>query len=252
MPQTHIGNTVVRKLSGVLASSDESSPEFRGYFYQEPLLRDHLRDRDHVLYEAERDVVPSSDAVDLDGSWRVDRVVYPGADLPTGELNRSTGHWNPADQWEIFEVECGEIVLLVRMPGPDKPVELIHCGQGHVVVLEPGAWHLTYVPGESATVCNAYFTPSQQPSHPGGEREDKYFTRPTVRYGLRRGDDGEGYVVFRDGTDPERPPLLRSTAKPRQEALPGMPSLVSLFGDERDANAVGMFERYCTGAGQRG
>jgi hypothetical protein len=234
MPQTGAGGTVRQTLRGVLAGSDRVASEFRACFYREQVLREHLRERDLLLYEAQRDIVAARGTAGFEGCWRVDRVHYPGVDLPSGEPDRSTGHWNPAGQWEVFEVERGEVVMLARMPGPGQPVELVHCAAGSVVVLRPGVWHLTYAPAGPAWVSNAY-TSQPQASHDG-----KYFSRrSTIRCGLYR--DGGQVCVYQRGADP----IVHRTAPPRRTVLPGLPPLAELFGAGHDAAAVARFEEHC-------
>lgn len=174
-------STVVRTLAQVLADNDAAAPEARGFFYDEPRLRACLPDHDQVLYLAERDASPPRTVTGPDGlplTWRLDRVTYPAGDLPTDELRRSIGHWNPPGQSEIFEVERGEVAVLTAL-SVDGPVELVRCPEGSIVCLRLGAWHLTYVLSGPAVVANIYT--EQERRGPG-----KYFTRPTVRAGLRR------------------------------------------------------------------
>lgn len=230
--QTGVGDTVRQTLRRVLAGSDQAAAEFRACFYREQVLREHLADRDLLLYEAHRDIVAPVAAAGFDGCWRVDRVHYPGVDLPSGEPDRSTGHWNPAGQWEIFEVERGEIVMLIRRPGPGLPVELVHCGAGSVVVLRPGAWHLTYAPAGPASVSNAYTST--------GGHDGKYFRRrSTLCCGLYR--DGDRVAVYQPGADP----VVHRTAQPRPIMLPSLPPLAEFFGGPHDAAAIARFEQHC-------
>ena len=234
MPQTGVGDTVRQTLRGVLAASDQAPSEFRACFYREQVLRDYLLDQDLMLYEAERDIVEPAGAAEFGAYWRMDRVHYPGVDLPSGEPDRSTGHWNPADQWEVFDVEDGEVVLLVRQPGPGRQVELVHCDAGSVVVLRPGVWHLTYAPAGPATVSNAYTSGA-----PGGH-DGKYFSRrSTIRCGLYR--ESDGVAVYQPGTDP----VVHRTAQRRRTALPGRAVLAELFGAGRDTAAIARFEEHC-------
>jgi len=231
MPQTGVGDTVRQTLRGVLAGSDRAAPEFRACFYREPVIRDYLVDRDLVLYKARRDIVTPVGSARFGGCWRVDRVRYPGADLPSAELDRSTGHWNPPGQWEVFEVERGEIVMLSRMPGPGQPVELTHCTAGSVLVLPPGIWHLTYAPAGPASVSNAYT------SGPDGRHDGKYFSRrSTIRCGLYR--DGDRIAVYQCAADP----VVHRDAPRRDTALP---SLAELFGTGHDPAEVARFEEHC-------
>jgi hypothetical protein len=171
-------------LAQVLAASDAAPQNASCFFYDEARLRASARTRDQVLYRAERDACPARTVVAADGSdhtWRLDRVTYPGDDLPTGELGRSVGHWNPPGQSEIFEVIQGEIVVLTTLG--TGPVELVRCPQGSAAWLRQGAWHLTYVLRGPAVVANIYTEPVRSAT-------GKYFSRPAVRVGLRR-DAGE-------------------------------------------------------------
>jgi hypothetical protein len=179
---------VTRTLAQVLAESAAAPEDARCFFYDEARLRASARTRDQVLYRAERDTCPARTVVAAEGArhtWRLDRVTYPGDDLPTGELGRSVGHWNPPGQSEIFEVIRGEIVVLTTL-GPG-PVELVRCPPGSAVCLRPGAWHLTYVLRGPAVVANIYTEPVRSAA-------GKYFSAPAVRVGLRR--DGAEIATF--------------------------------------------------------
>ncbi len=240
-------DSVIQTVSGVLAAADRRPGTVRPYFHDEPTLRAAARARDHVLYRAERDVWPAATAEPDHGphrEWRVDRVSYPAGDLPSGELNRSTGHWNPDDQWEIFQVDRGEVVLLARLPGPGRPTELIRCGPGSRVTLLPGSWHLTYVWHGPAVVTNAYNI-----THGHQVGPEKYFTRPTLRCGLRR--DGSRVTVFRDPTDPLQDagaPVWRVAV----DQAPRLPPLESLFaGTGRATRSVSTLEDHCARLEQR-
>src|SRR2546430_11564439 len=139
--QQHVGHHVtVQTLANVFAASDRAPAGARAWFHDEQRLRATGLAAEHVLYRAERDVQPP-----LRGTveWRLDRVTYPAHDLPSGELNRSTGHWNPAGQWEVFRVDAGEVVIVVRAPGPERTTELVHCGPGSIPPLPPRPWHPT-------------------------------------------------------------------------------------------------------------
>ena len=175
---------VTRTVARVLADSDAAPSHARCFFYDEPRLRASAQAHDQVLYRAERDARPARTVLGADGSphtWRLDRVTYPEDDLPTGELARSVGHWNPPGQSEIFEVIQGEIIVLTAMR--TGPVELVRCQEGCAVSLRPGTWHLTYVQRGPAVVANIY-TDLVRPA------AGKYFRGSTVRVGLRR-DAGE-------------------------------------------------------------
>jgi hypothetical protein len=243
------GETMVQTVSRVLAGSDSVPHAFRAYFHDEARLRRAIGRTDHLLYRADRDPLPPRAGTD-DGAgepreWRLDRVFYPAEDLPTGELNRSTGHWNPAGQWEVFQVDRGEVVLVVRAPGPGRPTELVRCGPGTVLALLPGSWHLTYVWRGPAVVTNAYSVAAEH-LRPG----DKYFTRGPLRCGLRR-DRGE-VVVFRDEADPVQdsgPPVWRAAA---EGALAGVPPLEAVFaGFPDEGELMARLEGHCARLEQR-
>jgi hypothetical protein len=173
--------TAVRTLAQVVAESDAAPPDARCFFYDEARLRASIRNHDQVLYRAVRDACPPRTVTAADGSrhtWRLDRVAYPGEELPTGELGRSVGHWNPPSQSEIFEVDQGEIAVLTALDA-GGPVELIRCPEGTGVCLKQGSWHLTYVLRGPAVVTNLYTEVARS-------RTGKYFSGPTVRVGLHR------------------------------------------------------------------
>jgi hypothetical protein len=204
-------------LTPVLALSDANAESTRLFLWDEPALRSALRTEDHLMYRAERDVAPPRTVPHRAGGavlWRADRVIYGAGDLPTGELNRSVGHWNPGDQWEIFHTDSGCIALVVR-PHPDAPVVVVVCSDRQVVAVPPGSWHLTYVFHGPATVTNLY---SRTPGTP--DAETKYFSRPTVRVGLRR--EGGQLVTF--GPDED-------TARVRWRAGAAPPVLLGVAGD---------------------
>jgi oxalate decarboxylase/phosphoglucose isomerase-like protein (cupin superfamily) len=141
-----------------------------------------------VLYRATRDVVAPQviESRELGTlTWRMDSVEFAGGLVPGSlEISRSIGHWNPYDQWEIFEVVSGEVFMVVNARDSNGPV--VHaCPPDSVLALAPGAWHLTYAVGESAVVENIYCRSVQR--HPptiGEDAVDKYFTRPALPFGL--------------------------------------------------------------------
>lgn len=123
---------------------------------------------DHRLYSAVRDVLPSRVAAPgPSGSgatlWSADQVVYEHGTLPGGEPFRSTGHWNPADQLEVFQVLSGRVLMLSSMTGEggEEPfVAFQVCGPGELSVVPFGTWHLTYVLDGPAVVFNIYSGPA--------------------------------------------------------------------------------------------
>lgn len=188
--------TVTRTLKQLLAVSDTASRDARAFLYDETRLREAARGAGRILYRAERDVCLPRTVTAADGTevcWRLDRVRYASADLPTGELNRSLGHWNAAHQWEVFEVEHGEVAMVVAVAGTGS-ADVVCCQAGSLVCLRPGSWHLTYVLSGPAVVSNAYSAPVSAARTEAPAR--KYFSRAPVRLGLRR--NGEGVTVFAD------------------------------------------------------
>ena len=75
--------------------------------------------------------------------------------MPTGELKRSIGHWNPVEQQEAFLCVEGAVVMLVADRG-SAILNVVECGPGDVVVMPPGGWHLTLVVSDAAIVDNCY------------------------------------------------------------------------------------------------
>ncbi|MFE0174465.1 hypothetical protein ACFWZ2_19290 [Streptomyces sp. NPDC059002] len=95
--------------------------------------------------------------------WSADLVTYEGGTLPGGEPFRSTGHWNPADQLEIFQVFSGRVLMLTSVldeSGDQSYVSYQECGAGELAVVPFGAWHLTYVLDGPAMVFNIYSGPA--------------------------------------------------------------------------------------------
>ena len=164
--------TVQRRLSGLLPSPGSGGPEV------------FLADRDAVaaavaggtdplLYQAWRDVLPPratppapgkqspehGPAGTADGlTWSADLVVYQDGTLPGGEPFRSTGHWNPEGQVEVFQVLCGRVLIVAAgtsaARGPYAQYQ--ECVAGDVAVVPLAAWHLTYALDGPAAVFNIY------------------------------------------------------------------------------------------------
>ncbi|MFD8755775.1 hypothetical protein ACFV0O_33090 [Kitasatospora sp. NPDC059577] len=162
---------------------------------------------DRELYSAARDVLPSRVVPAPEGQdgpvagatlWSADLVIYQDGTLPGGEPFRSTGHWNPADQLEIFQVLSGRVLMLCSMldeSGDESYVYFQECRAGDLAVVPFGAWHLTYVLDGPAMVVNTY-------SGPAGARTAGTATgaghTPAAKYRSRRGP--AEITVTRSGT----------------------------------------------------
>jgi len=107
------------------------------------------------LYVATRDFRAAEHEVLGEEMWRFDTVHWSGADLSTGELKRSIGHWNPIDQEEDFLCRSGNVWMLFHaQEGQDVFLVGLHAGES--VSAHPGWWHLTYVESADAVVENSY------------------------------------------------------------------------------------------------
>jgi hypothetical protein len=114
---------------------------------------------DPVLYRAWRDVLPTRGTLlGGDPAWSADLVVYQDGTLPGGEPFRSTGHWNPGGQVEVFQVLTGRVLIVTATASAAErlSVEYQECAPGDMAVVPFGAWHLTYVLDGPAMVFNVY------------------------------------------------------------------------------------------------
>lgn len=212
---------VAKRLGDVLAAAEKAEPAYRPYFQSEERLRDEASG-DHVLYRARRDIERAFADVGRRCTWRIDQLEISADDLPSGELNRSVGHWNPADQVEVFQIDEGAVVMVLASPGASS-VSVLRCPQGSLVALRPEMWHLTYAVEGRAVVSNIY-------SQSAEKRGAKYFTRSPVRVGVRRGSNGIEVVV------PERSEsrlgLDFGEAPATRDVVGSLSSLRELFLDE--------------------
>ncbi len=155
---------------------------------------------DPQLYSAIRNVLPPR--VSRAGAeatvWSADLVTYQHGTLPGGEPFRSTGHWNPPDQLEIFQVLSGRALLLssvVPDAGDEPRVYFQECRAGELAVVPFGAWHLTYVLDGPAMVFNIYSGPvvgrEDRPAHSGSGKYRSY-RGPA---GITATRSGAGYTI---------------------------------------------------------
>jgi hypothetical protein len=91
-------------------------------------------------------------------AWLADLVVYQDGTLPGGEPFRSTGHWNPDGQLEVFQVISGRVLIVTAGTSATGRgyVQYQECGAGDLAVVPLAAWHLTYALDGPAMVFNIY------------------------------------------------------------------------------------------------
>lgn len=118
---------------------------------------------DPVLYRAWRNVLPPRQGTPPQNgekavAWLADLVVYQDGTLPGGEPFRSTGHWNPDGQLEVFQVLSGRVLIVTACAGTaGRPyVRYQECTAGDLAVVPLAAWHLTYALDGPAMVFNIY------------------------------------------------------------------------------------------------
>jgi hypothetical protein len=198
LPRTN-GPGTSRRLSDLLACYQSPG---RPVFLTGSVLR-HAGNSDPVLYTAWRDVLPPRQAAGTE--WFADLVIYQPGELPGGELNRSTGHWNSPSQLEIFQTASGRTLMITSWRDHDgKPVlRYQECGPGQLAAVPFGAWHLTLVLDGPATVFNLYCDlPGAGPAHSAGGatarqaatgEQEKYRSGPAVEITARRA--GRGFTL---------------------------------------------------------
>jgi len=167
---------IARSHAGVTAASAigllDANRAWPAFHLEDQLRRDLAAGGDVPLYTAARDILPP--ALDEHGrKWRLDAVRYAGVDLPTSELGRSIGHWNPGDQIEAFHVISGSVQMVLCEPG-DGPALRVRCDEGSIVILSPGWWHSTFVDRGPALVVNVY-------NAEGGPGDSTKYTRRRPR-----------------------------------------------------------------------
>lgn len=169
------GAAVQRRLSDLLPVEGAGGPEVF-LADREAVLAVVAGGNDPVLYRAWRGVFPpragtppAERGAGPDGlAWLTDLVVYQGGTLPGGEPFRSTGHWNPDGQLEVFQVLSGRVLIVMAGASATgrRYVQYQECGAGDVAVVPLAAWHLTYALDGPAMVFNIYS------SQGGGVRPD--------------------------------------------------------------------------------
>jgi hypothetical protein len=158
------GAAVQRRLSDLLPVEGAAGPDVF-LADRESALAAVAGGTDPVLYRAWRGVLPPRESTPLaerdvpDGlSWLADLVVYQDGTLPGGEPFRSTGHWNPDGQLEVFQVLSGRVLIVAAGTSATgrRYVQYQECGAGDVAVVPLAAWHLTYALDGPAMVFNTY------------------------------------------------------------------------------------------------
>lgn len=200
----------------------------KAIFYAEDLLSDSPWAGAQVLYRAVRDLMQPrivSESDEARHTWRIDRVFYTGESLPTGEYDRSIGHWNGAAQHEAFHVDEGCVLMIVLSPEPGSAPHLVKAEAGSIVFVPPGGWHLTYACDGPSTVTNVYTDEHEsRPEANGDGYKAKYSRGQPVPLGLRTSQNGP--VLF--GCLSELPRIIRQVALP-QENLDRLPAFTDLF-----------------------
>ncbi len=176
-----------------------SSPQT--YLYRSQYLVElcSVKNYNPILYNAYRDIFPprtkneqsryikqGHEASNNISYWYADLVEYLPGVLPTGELFRSTGHWNSEHQIEIFETLIGKVCIIIAGYTPKGEPYLFKqiCSPGHLCLIPPGAWHLTYVLDGPALVFNIYTEPSATDIEVRRWQTKKYEWRPPVEVSL--------------------------------------------------------------------
>lgn len=194
-----------------------------------------------VLYRATRDLYRPR-IINTPGrtkTWRIDRVFYTGEPLPTGEYDRSIGHWNSAVQREAFQVDEGCVQMLVLSPEPGSVLRLINAPAGSIVAVPPGGWHLTYACRGPATVTNVYTDEHGSESvKNGSDHAAKYSRGRPVPVGLCQSRTGP--VLF---GSPSWLPGIVSELASRHEHFGALPDFAELFVSARHDHYFGRIEK---------
>ena len=163
--QALTGAEVQRRLSDLLPLEGAAGPDVF-LADREAALAAVAGGTDPVLYSAWRDVLPPRESTPTaerdsvpDGlSWLADLVVYQDGTLPGGEPFRSTGHWNPDGQLEVFQVLSGRVLIVAAgtSAAGEPYAQYQVCAAGDLAVIPLTAWHLTYALDGPAMVFNVY------------------------------------------------------------------------------------------------
>ncbi|MBV9022659.1 MAG: hypothetical protein JO362_02360 [Streptomycetaceae bacterium] len=203
---------------------------------------------DPVLYHAWRDILPprwkhaeGNDALaerDTTGRetafWYADLVVYRHGILPDRQPFRSTGHFNAAEQLEVFQTLTGRVAMLIAGTSPNGVPYLSFeiCEPGAITVVPPGAWHVTYCLDGPAAVFNIYTdrkptTPAHHSSRQGAlDPALKYHRAAGHKATIRVDDDGG---IRLDAEEGPLPTPKFTTAAWLDAVVPTGTDLVSLY-----------------------
>jgi hypothetical protein len=212
-------------------------------------------DGDVLLYNAYRDLFPPRVVRHPSGEgrteWRSDLVEYNSGVLPSGEPVRSIGHRNPPDQIEMFQILKGAVILVVAGQGAERErkafVASIRAQDFEIVILPPGAWHVTYVLRGPALVFNIYNAKTVPSGSPSPAVESKYRHSPPIKLSIS--PKGETFVAL-EALAPHAAAHAEAFLASRRfcdttgglvEMIVGAPDevLVALENDIREAFAAG-------------
>jgi len=173
-----------------------------------------------VLYRADRNV--QVQRTGIGEFWHADHVHYSAGSMPNGEPIRSIGHWNRADQAEIFQVTSGRVVMVVVLPESPHTVFMATYHPGEWCVMPFGVYHITYSPWVESSVFNI----SCESAPAAG---DKYARRPAP----------DVLLTMKAGTiSVEAPPHTTVSTAPLSPALHSVPAGLEAFLPGADEAAL--------------
>jgi hypothetical protein len=182
-----------------------------------------------LLYTACRDFEPPRRVVTagLLDVWHLDVVAYRSGELPSGEAFRSIGHWNPIDEFELFQVLRGRAVVAWLPRGMSSQLRAVVAEQGDVVTMPAGSWHVTYPLKAETLIANAYSDGTALPPESGSKYAARCSDSPLV---VLRRRDGECALYWGDLLIPVE---IDAHASVPPDWLAGE-TLVSLFREADD------------------